>query len=62
MSIEMTEIHNKFGDLLFNVERQLKLATDDMRDLMKRLKEIQRVLSEVDSARKNLSHDGFNDA
>lgn len=29
---------------------------------MKRLKEIQRVLSEVDSARKNLSHDGFNDA
>ncbi len=58
----MADIHNKFGDLLFNVERSLKLAMDDIRDLMKRLKEIQRVLSEVDAQRKNLSHDGFNDA
>ena len=62
VTIEMSDIHHKFGDLLFNVERSVKLATDDLRDLMKRLKEIQRVLSEVDAARKNLSHDGFNDA
>ena len=62
VSVEMTEIHNKFGDLLFSVERQLKVATDDMRDFMKRLKEIERVMREVDSTRKNLAHDGFTDA
>ena len=40
LTMEMGEIQRNFGDLLFQVERSIKLGNDDLRDLAKRLKEV----------------------